>query len=72
MPSGVCWVVYLALPFDLTFTQEAPLASHVMKHPELARTFEAVAEQGHDGFYKGRIAQCMSTPSLSSDPWLTR
>lgn len=29
-----------------------------MKHPELARTFEAVAEHGHEGFYKGRIAQC--------------
>ena len=28
-----------------------------MKHPELARTFEAIAQQGHDGYYKGRIAQ---------------
>lgn len=31
-----------------------------MKHPELAKTFEAVADSGHEGFYKGRIAQCRS------------
>lgn len=34
-----------------------PLASHIMRHPELAATFEAVAEQGTKGFYTGRIAQ---------------
>ena len=28
-----------------------------MTHPELANTFEAVAEHGREGFYKGRIAQ---------------
>jgi gamma-glutamyltranspeptidase len=28
-----------------------------MKHPELAATFEAVAEQGPKGFYTGRIAE---------------
>jgi gamma-glutamyltranspeptidase len=32
-----------------------------MKHPELARTFEAIAEGGHDGYYKGRIAQGQSS-----------
>ncbi|KAK8853432.1 gamma-glutamyltransferase [Kwoniella newhampshirensis] len=36
-----------------------PLASHVMTHPELADTFEAVAEHGREGFYKGRIAQAI-------------
>ncbi|GFZ50997.1 LOW QUALITY PROTEIN: hypothetical protein JCM24511_08755 [Saitozyma sp. JCM 24511] len=34
-----------------------PLPSHIMTHPELANTFEAVATQGREGFYKGRIAQ---------------
>jgi gamma-glutamyltranspeptidase len=28
-----------------------------MTHPELAATFEAVAELGREGYYKGRIAQ---------------
>ena len=28
-----------------------------MQHPELADTFEAVAKQGKEGFYTGRIAQ---------------
>ncbi|WWC64826.1 gamma-glutamyltransferase [Kwoniella dejecticola CBS 10117] len=36
-----------------------PLPSHVMTHPELADTFEAVAEHGKEGFYKGRIAQAI-------------
>ena len=44
-------------------SQTAPLASNIMKHPELARTFEAIAEGGHDGYYKGRIAQGQSQSS---------
>lgn len=35
----------------------APLPSHIMTHPELADTFEAVAKHGREGFYKGRIAE---------------
>lgn len=38
----------------------APRTSNIMKHPELAATFEAIAKDGKDGFYKGRIAQGMS------------
>jgi hypothetical protein len=40
------------------------MPSHVMVHPELAKTFEAVATEGHKGFYEGRIAQgtCLSNP----------
>ena len=37
--------------------QNAPLASQIMVHPELADTFEAVATDGREGYYKGRIAQ---------------
>jgi len=37
-----------------------------MKHPELASTFEAIAEGGHDGYYKGRIAQGQLTTSVSN------
>ncbi|KAK6909136.1 gamma-glutamyltransferase [Kwoniella mangroviensis CBS 8507] len=36
-----------------------PKPSHVMLHSELADTFEAVAEHGREGFYKGRIAQAI-------------
>jgi gamma-glutamyltranspeptidase / glutathione hydrolase len=28
-----------------------------LRQPDLARTLEAIAKQGHDGFYKGRIAK---------------
>jgi gamma-glutamyltranspeptidase len=54
MPDGVRSPVRLSI---LTIAQSHPLASNIMQHPELAATFEAVAEHGHDGFYKGRIAQ---------------
>lgn len=43
--------------------QSVPMPSHVMTHPELARTFEAVATEGHKGFYEGRIAK--GIPALS-------
>lgn len=36
-----------------------PLPSHIMTHPELAATFEAIAKHGKDGFYTGRIAQAI-------------
>jgi gamma-glutamyltranspeptidase len=38
---------------------KAPLPGQIMKFPNLARTFRAVAEQGKDGFYKGRIAEAI-------------
>ncbi|ORY31633.1 putative lincomycin-condensing protein lmbA [Naematelia encephala] len=36
-----------------------PLPSHIMTHPQLADTFEAVAQHGREGFYKGRIAEAI-------------
>jgi len=38
---------------------KAPLPGQVMKFPNLAKTFRAVAERGKDGFYKGRIAEAI-------------
>jgi len=37
----------------------APKPGQIMTFPDLAKTFHAVAEQGKDGFYKGRIAQAI-------------
>ena len=37
--------------------QSPPLPSHIMTHPELADTFEAIAKNGRQGFYTGRIAE---------------
>jgi gamma-glutamyltranspeptidase len=54
MPDEVC---FMHQDGTKLISQTAPLASNIMKHPELARTFEAIAEGGHDGYYKGRIAQ---------------
>lgn len=38
---------------------KAPLPGQVMKFPNLAETFRALAEHGKDGFYKGRIAEAI-------------
>ncbi|KAI6047734.1 gamma-glutamyltranspeptidase [Pisolithus marmoratus] len=37
----------------------APLPGQIMKFPNLARTFRAVAEKGKDGFYKGDVAKAI-------------
>ncbi|KAH7104594.1 gamma-glutamyltranspeptidase [Auriculariales sp. MPI-PUGE-AT-0066] len=37
----------------------APRPGEVMKFPDLASTFRSVAENGKDGFYRGRIAQAI-------------
>jgi gamma-glutamyltranspeptidase / glutathione hydrolase len=38
---------------------KAPLPGQVMRFPNLAKTFRALAEHGKDGFYKGRIAEAI-------------
>ncbi|PAV21996.1 gamma-glutamyltranspeptidase [Pyrrhoderma noxium] len=38
---------------------KAPLPGQIMKFPDLAKTFRSVAENGKDGFYKGRIAEAI-------------
>ncbi|KAI6153687.1 gamma-glutamyltranspeptidase [Pisolithus tinctorius] len=37
----------------------APLPGQIMKFPNLAHTFRAVAERGKDGFYKGEVAKAI-------------
>lgn len=36
---------------------EVPLPGALIKQPELAETLERLAEQGHDGFYRGTLAE---------------
>ncbi|KAL4070842.1 gamma-glutamyltranspeptidase [Scleroderma citrinum] len=38
---------------------KAPLPAEIMKFPNLAHTFRAVAEHGKDGFYKGEVAEAI-------------
>ncbi|EGO05198.1 hypothetical protein SERLA73DRAFT_157814 [Serpula lacrymans var. lacrymans S7.3] len=42
---------------EMLLNGKAPLPGQIMTFPNLAKTFRTVAEQGKDGFYKGRIAQ---------------
>lgn len=39
--------------------EKAPLPGQIMKFPNLAKTFRALAEYGKDGFYKGPVANAI-------------
>jgi gamma-glutamyltranspeptidase/glutathione hydrolase len=47
------------IPYSFPFLKHYPRAGDIMTMPNLAKTFRAVAKEGHAGFYKGRIAQAI-------------
>lgn len=44
---------------EMLLNGKAPLPGQIVKLPNLAKTFRAVAEHGKEGFYKGRIAEAI-------------
>ncbi|KAI0320372.1 gamma-glutamyltranspeptidase [Amylostereum chailletii] len=44
---------------EMLLDGKAPLPGQIVKLPNLAQTFRTLAEQGKDGFYKGRIAEAI-------------
>ena len=39
--------------------KQAPRPGYLLRQPQLAATLELIARQGHDGFYRGRLAQAL-------------
>ncbi|GBE77867.1 gamma-glutamyltranspeptidase [Sparassis crispa] len=44
---------------EMLLNGKAPLLGQIVQLPNLAQTFRALAEQGKDGFYKGRVAEAI-------------
>ncbi|WP_127020554.1 gamma-glutamyltransferase [Flagellimonas beolgyonensis] len=46
-------------------------AGDTIKYPELAQTLQIIMEQGHDGFYKGEVAQKLAAFVQEKDGFIT-
>ncbi|KAH9937173.1 gamma-glutamyltranspeptidase [Fomitopsis serialis] len=44
---------------EMLLNGKAPLPGQIVKLPNLAKTFRALAEKGKDGFYKGHVAEAI-------------
>ncbi|MDP6799469.1 MAG: gamma-glutamyltransferase [SAR202 cluster bacterium] len=56
---------------ELLIGGRAPKTGEIMRMPELANTFRAVAEGGADAFYRGDIAERIAAFVQSQGGWLT-
>ncbi|WP_430965373.1 gamma-glutamyltransferase [Spongiimicrobium sp. 2-473A-2-J] len=56
------------------FTEEGrfPEKGEIFKNPDLANTLEIIAQEGRDGFYKGRIAQAIEDLMAENGGYLTQ
>jgi gamma-glutamyltranspeptidase/glutathione hydrolase len=50
----------------------APACGEVFKNPDLARTYERLAQQGRDAFYRGEIADRMDAFMQAQGGWLRK
>ena len=57
---------------ELLIDSRAPRTGEIMRMPELANTFRAVAEGGAEAFYRGDIAGRIADFVQSQGGWLTR
>ncbi len=49
---------------------QAPQPGYLLRQPQLAATFELIAQQGRDGFYRGRVAQdLVNTVNAAGGAW---
>jgi gamma-glutamyltranspeptidase / glutathione hydrolase len=51
---------------------DAPAAGVVFRQPALARTLEAIAQRGEDGFYRGRVAKLIENEQKQAGGLMTR
>ncbi|MBM3925871.1 MAG: gamma-glutamyltransferase [SAR202 cluster bacterium] len=56
---------------ELMYKGQPPRTGQVMKLPELAKSLRLIAEGGRDAFYKGPIAQKISSYIQEKGGWLT-
>lgn len=63
--------VVIEVNSDSTFFAQEFKTGDIIKYPALANTFRKIAKEGHDGFYKGEIAEKLATFIQSKGGFIT-